>query len=299
MNKDPQIKQVTIISGKGGTGKSSIIASIAYDLKDISVLADADVDAPDLYLIFEPSETERFSYYGLKKAVINKDLCTECNSCKESCRFEAIEDDLVVNGIKCEGCGLCYHVCSEKAIEMVERESGVYMSSATRIGKMIHAQLNPGEESSGLLVAEVRNLSKEEAKKEQMKIILIDGSPGIGCPVISSLTGSDLAIVVTEPTLSGFHDLKRVLELLKHFNLDGYVIINRCDINNRISDEIEDYCKDEFPVIEKIPFNTIFTQAMIQKKAVIEMKSKEDSVIGIQERLRKISNFIKSHDKIL
>ncbi len=298
MSNQVKSKQVTIISGKGGTGKSSIIASLAYQLKDIALLADADVDAPDLYLIFEPIETEKFSYYGLKKAVIDKEICIECNLCKESCRFEAIEENLSVNDIKCEGCGLCFHVCPEKAIEMIERESGKYMSSNTRIGKMIHAQLNPGEESSGLLVAEVRELAKKKAEEERRKLILIDGSPGIGCPVISSLTGSDLAIVVTEPTLSGFHDLKRVLELLKHFHINGYVIINRFNINERISNEIEEYCREDNPVIEKIPFNTIFTNAMIQKKAVLEIESEDESVIEIQNKLRHISNFIISHDRI-
>ena len=150
MNEKTRVNQVTIISGKGGTGKSSIIASLAYQLKDISLLADADVDAPDLYLIFEPIETKKFSYFGLKRAVIDSDKCVRCNLCKESCRFKAIEEDLIVNDMKCEGCSLCFHVCPEEAIEMVERESGKYMSSETRIGKMVHARLNPGEESSGL-----------------------------------------------------------------------------------------------------------------------------------------------------
>ncbi|NPD88269.1 MAG: 4Fe-4S binding protein [Asgard group archaeon] len=293
------MNQVTVISGKGGTGKSSIIASLAYQLKEISILADADVDAPDLYLIFDPKETEQFSYYGLKKAVIDKELCVECNECRDSCRFEAIKESLTVNDFKCEGCSMCFHVCPENAIKMVDRVSGIYMSSNTRIGKMVHARLNPGEESSGLLVAEVRKLSKKEAEKEKMKLILIDGSPGIGCPVISSLTGADLALVVTEPTLSGYHDLKRILELLKQFNIGGYVIINRFDINERISNDIEEYCKEDFPVIEKIPFNNIFTQAMIQKKTVLEMVSEDVDVIEIQRILRNISNFITSHDKIL
>lgn len=299
MIANENIKQVTIISGKGGTGKSSIIVSLAYQLQDISILADADVDAPDLYLIYEPTDTEQYSYYGLKIALIDNESCIECNQCRDLCRFEAIEENLVVNNFKCEGCGLCNHVCPVNAIKMVETESGVYKSSNTRIGKMVHARLNPGEESSGLLVAEVRKLAKEVAEKEKMKLILIDGSPGIGCPVISSLTGSDLAVVVSEPTLSGFHDLKRVLELLKQFHIDGYVVINRCDINERISKEIEEYCKNDYPVIEKIPFNTIFTQAMIQKKSVLEMHNDDKEVIEIQRKLKNISDFITSHDKIL
>jgi MinD superfamily P-loop ATPase len=298
MSKQTNTKQVTIISGKGGTGKSSIIASLAYQLREVSLLADADVDAPDLYLIFEPSNTEKFSYFGLKKAVIDNARCIQCGLCKESCRFEAIEENFIINDFKCEGCSMCFHVCPENAIEMVDRESGKYMSSDTRIGKMVHAQLNPGEESSGLLVAEVRELSKKEAEKEGKTLILIDGSPGIGCPVISSLIGSDLAIVVTEPTLSGYHDLKRVMELLEHFNIAGYVIINRFDINEEISNEIEDYCKEENPVIEKIPFNRIFTKAMIQKKSVLELVSEDEEVIDIQNKLRKISEFIQNHDKI-
>ncbi len=292
MNSKKITKQLTVISGKGGTGKSSIIASLAYILKDKIILADADVDAADLYLIFTPMESSTQEYYGLKKAEINHETCTECNLCRDSCRFDAINADFIVEPFKCEGCSLCYHICPEAAVEMKEHISGHYFISETRIGKMVHARLKPGEESSGLLVAEVRKQANEVAKELNKELILIDGSPGIGCPVISSITGSDMALVVTEPTISGKHDLERVLTLLEQFRIRSYVIINKADINLEITQEIEEICKEKSPVIACIPHNHIFTTAMIGKKTVIEMEAKNKEEKEIQETLTKIAYII-------
>ena len=291
-------KQLTVISGKGGTGKSSIIASLAFILKDKIILADADVDAADLYLIFTPKESSTHEYYGLKKAEIDHNVCTKCNLCRDSCRFDAIDADLIVQPFKCEGCGLCYHICPESAVKMKENISGHYFISDTRIGKMVHAKLKPGEESSGLLVAEVRKKANEVAKELNKELVLIDGSPGIGCPVISSITGSDMALVVTEPTISGKHDLERVLELLKQFRIMSYVIVNKADINLDITKEIEDICKEKSPVIACIPHNHIFTTAMIEKKTVIEIETRNEEEKKIQETLKEIASVIENKLKI-
>ncbi len=286
------IKQITVISGKGGTGKSSIIAALAAYLKNEAILADADVDAADLYLIFEPEESEEFDFYGLRKAEVNKELCIECGTCRENCRFEAISSKLEVIPTRCEGCATCYHLCPTSAIEMLDNISGKYFVSDTRIGKMIHAKLHPGEESSGLLVAQVRKTAKKAAETEKKDLVLIDGSPGIGCPVISSLVGVDMALVVTEPTLSGYHDLDRVLQLLEQFKIPGYIIVNRFDINIEITQKIEKEFAKTFPVISKIPYNPIFVQAMLEKKSVLEVDQEETEIINIKDQLIDIGNFI-------
>ncbi|MHA2308268.1 MAG: ATP-binding protein [Candidatus Heimdallarchaeaceae archaeon] len=293
MKEGDEIKEITVISGKGGTGKTSIIASLAYYLKDCAILADADVTAADLSIIFPPEESESYEYKGMKKAVIDQDTCSKCNLCFESCRFEAISPDFVVNDLRCEGCSLCYHICPESAITMEEKVSGHYYISDTRIGKMVHANLNPGEKSSGLLVAEVRKQAEEQAKNLNKNLVLIDGSPGIGCPVISSLTGTDMVIAVTEPTLSGKHDLERVLLLIKQLNLNCYVIINRSDINENITKEIVKLCKENNMLYTRIPFDPAFVEAMVEKKSIAEIESDEIMVRGIQKTLLNISNLIK------
>ncbi len=296
--KADDVKQVTVISGKGGTGKSSIIASLARLLQDSIILADADVDAADLYLIFPPKKTESFDYFGLKTAETDKEICIDCGKCRDSCRFDAINEDFTINPIKCEGCSFCYHVCPVSAITMKDTLSGQYFISRTRIGDMVHARLNPGEESSGLLVAEVRKTAKRVAAEQERKLVLIDGSPGIGCPVISSLIGTDFALVIAEPTVSGHHDLDRILQLLNEFKIPGFIIINRSNINDDISKKIEEEFQSTFPVIGKIPYNPIFVKAMLEKKSVVEMDSDNEDVLAIQNTLEKFSNLILEKLKI-
>jgi MinD superfamily P-loop ATPase len=290
--KEEDVKQVTIISGKGGTGKSSLIAALASYLKEHIILADADVDAADLYLIFSPHATESFDYYGLKKAIIDKDTCIDCGDCRTHCRFDAITEELTVNPTKCEGCSLCYHVCPVSAVSMIDVVSGRYFVSETRIGDMVHARLNPGEESSGLLVAEVRKQSKTVAAKHNKKLVLIDGSPGIGCPVISSLTGTSFAIVVTEPTLSGYHDMERILILLDQFKIPGFIVINRFDINDEIAQKIENDFHEKYPVIGKIPYNPVFVQAMLEQKSVMEIHSEDVDIKAIQTMIEGFGDLI-------
>ncbi|MHA1198824.1 MAG: 4Fe-4S binding protein, partial [Candidatus Heimdallarchaeaceae archaeon] len=207
-------------------------------------------------------------------------------------RFGAVTEELTIDPTKCEGCSLCYHACPVSAITMNDVVSGQYFVSKTRIGEMVHARLNPGEESSGLLVAEVRKIAKTIAAGNDKKLVLIDGSPGIGCPVISSLIGTNFAFVVAEPTLSGHHDLDRILQLLKQFKIPGFIIVNRSDINDDISQKIQDEFQDSFPVIGKIPYNPIFVKAMLEKKSIMEMVSEDENVIAIQDMIKGYGNLL-------
>ena len=208
------VNEVAVISGKGGTGKTTVCAALGVIAEDV-VMADCDVDAPDLHILLNPSIKTATEFVASKVAVIDENLCTECGLCGEACRFGAITDSRV-DPISCEGCGVCEYVCPENAIQMVDRQSGNLYDSDTRIGRMAHAKLLPGEGNSGRLVTEVRKLGTKIATDNGVSTVLIDGSPGIGCPVIATVTGIKLGIIVTEPTMSGIHDMQRVLELLIH-----------------------------------------------------------------------------------
>lgn len=269
-----QMKQITIISGKGGTGKTTLVASFAA-LAENKVIADCDVDAPDLHLLLHPEIIEKEEFKGLKVAVMDKTLCTECGICEETCRFNAIalteESGYTVNPARCEGCGACVFTCPQEAIVLKERVSGYTFISKTEYGTMAHAQLNIAEETSGKLVTDVRNRAQEVAEKEQRELILIDGAPGIGCPVIASLTGVDLALVVTEPTMSGLHDLERVLDVTAHFGIVSVVCINKYDINEENSKRIASFCRERgIEVVGNIPYDPVVTEAMVAGKPVVE-----------------------------
>ena len=218
------IKQLTIISGKGGTGKTTITAAFASLARNV-VIADCDVDAADLHLIFLPKILKEKEFYGGKVAYIKKDKCTQCGTCEELCRFEAIKS-CTVDPISCEGCKVCFYNCPEKAIEMKDNLSGHWYISTTRVGPMAHARLGIAEDNSGKLVSMVREQARILAEKEDKNLILIDGPPGIGCPVIAAITGVDLVLVVTEPTLSGIHDLDRAVRVADHFKIPVVVCIN-------------------------------------------------------------------------
>lgn len=265
-----KIKQLTIISGKGGTGKTSIVAAFA-SLARNAVFSDCDVDAADLHLILRPDVKETTEFSGLKVAYKDNEKCIECGKCREACRFDAIDENFDVRSIDCEGCGVCVYVCPEGALSLVDRKSGYAFISETRFGLMAHAKLNIAEETSGKLVTLVRNNARILAKQFNKNLIIIDGPPGIGCPVISSITGVDLALIVTEPTKSGIHDLKRILGVAEHFNLPSAVCVNKCDINKEQSKSIQKYCQmNDIPVVGFIPYDTVFTKAMIEGKSVIE-----------------------------
>ena len=234
-------------------------------------MADCDVDAADLHLILEPRVKLREDFAGGKTASINKDSCTECGKCLEVCRFDAISDDFVVDKISCEGCGVCVYFCPEKAIDFQENTSGEWFISETRFGPMVHARLGIAQENSGKLVTLVRHQARLIAEKEGKDLIIVDGAPGIGCPVISSITGADCVLVVTEPTLSGIHDMERVVSLAAHFGIKTLICVNKFDINPGMTREIEAYCRIKgLGFIGRIHFDTIVTEAMVHRKTVIE-----------------------------
>jgi len=263
------MKQLTIVSGKGGTGKTTITAAFAT-LSDSQVIADCDVDAADLHLILNPALEKREEFYGGKTAVIDSDKCQQCDECIRVCRFDAIKD-YTVDPISCEGCGVCVQACPEGAVTMERHMSGHWFVSHTRSGPMTHAKLGVAEENSGKLVTLVRQQAKLIAEKGNKKYIIIDGPPGIGCPVIAAIAGVDLLLAVTEPTLSGIHDLERVIGVASHFNVPVLVCINKYDINHDNSSAIEEYCsKNKLEVVGKILYNPEVTKAMVKKQSVIE-----------------------------
>jgi MinD superfamily P-loop ATPase len=262
------LKQLTILSGKGGTGKTTVTASLVT-LANNPVIADCDVDAPDLHMLLHPEIVETQDFQGAGLAEINAEKCVQCDLCQKACRFGAITD-LKVDAMRCEGCGTCVLVCPEKAIHLKDRVCGQAFISKTTYGMMAHALLFPGESNSGKLVTLVRQNAQRIARETGSGGILIDGPPGLGCPVIASITGVDVGLVVTEPTVSGIHDMKRVLKLLNHFNVLPLVCINKFDINGENTKRIRGFCAEhQISVVGEIPFDSVATEAMVSEKPVV------------------------------
>ncbi len=265
------MKELTMISGKGGTGKTSITAALASLTSD-AVLADCDVDAADLHLILKPVIKKTMGFHGLPLAFIDAEKCIKCGRCRQYCKFDAIDERFTVIRDKCEGCGVCEYVCPENAVTFTDRYSGLAYVSNTRFGPMVHAVLKTAEEASGKLVTMVRENAKKIAEEKQKNLVIIDGPPGIGCPVISAITGADLVLIVTEPTMSAIHDLKRILGVANHFEIPAMVCINKYSINPEKTEEIKNFCKKEnIPVVGEIPYDKVVTEAMVQEKNVIEL----------------------------
>jgi len=263
------VKEIVVLSGKGGTGKTSIVGSFAA-LAQSKILADCDVDAADLHLLLNPSIKEENEFWSGQVAIIDEVKCTQCGLCQEVCRFNAIED-FRVNPVPCEGCGFCSHICPVEAITMKESLSGHWYISDTKYGSLVHARLGIAQENSGKLVALVRQKAKLLAQEQGFDYIISDGPPGIGCPVISSLSGANMALLVTEPTLSGRHDLERVLGVCHHFGVTALVCVNKYDINEDNTRQIESYCLSQgVEVASKIPFDNVVTEAMVHGLPVIE-----------------------------
>ncbi|MHA1771113.1 MAG: nucleotide-binding protein [Candidatus Thorarchaeota archaeon] len=261
--------EIAVISGKGGTGKTTITAAFASIAQKI-VLADCDVDAPDLHILLQPKILSTTDYIGTKVAIIDESLCTDCGLCEQHCRYDAAHPP-VIDPIACEGCGVCEYVCPETAIRMEDNVSGSIFESETRTGPMAHARLHAGEGNSGKVVTEVRKRALDLVKRYNLSTILIDGSPGIGCPVIATVTGIHLGVIVTEPTLSGIHDMKRVLSLMKQFKTTPVVIINKFDLNPDMTHEIESFCQEEgIEVLGTIPFDSVMTKSMVAAKTLPE-----------------------------
>ena len=290
------MKELVVISGKGGTGKTSITASLATLAKKDAIIADCDVDAADMHLLLEPDFEKSEDFYSGVLAYIDQDLCSKCGRCYEVCRFGAIDftDGIYsVDELSCEGCGYCARVCESDAIEMNERNVGKWYISNIKTGsKMVHAKLGIGAENSGKLVAKVKTEAKTIAINEKIKYVIVDGSPGVGCPVVSSLSGANFVLLVTEPSVSGLHDLKRVYELVKRFGLSAGCIINKADLNSDKSDEIEKFCKDEgIEFFGKIPYFEDFTKAMVEKKSIVEYSDSKASK-AIKECWSKIEEIL-------
>lgn len=275
------MKEIVVISGKGGTGKTSITASFAVLEKENLIVADCDVDAADMHLLLEPDFGQSEAFYSGEVASIDPGLCTGCGECVNVCRFDAISvnDGIYeVQNVSCEGCGYCARVCPVDAISNSPEHVGEFYLSEIKTGtRMVHARLNIGADNSGKLVAQVKSEAKELAHKNKKDFVLVDGSPGVGCPVVSSLSGAAFVVLVTEPTVSGFHDLKRVYELVKKFKIPAGCIVNKADINREIVKKIEDFLEEEnISYLAKVPYNEEFTAAMTRGKTIVEW----DPVMG-------------------
>jgi MinD superfamily P-loop ATPase len=264
------MKELVVISGKGGTGKTSILAAFASLAKN-KVLCDADVDAADLHLIMDPQIKERHDFVSGHTAIINPDKCTQCGRCRDLCRWDAISEDFVVDPIACEGCGVCHYFCPEEAIDFPLNTCGEWFISDTRFGPMAHARLGIAEENSGKLVTLIRQQGKKLAEEKNLDLLLTDGPPGIGCPVIASLGGATAVLIVAEPTVSGRHDMERVVELAVFFKVPAMVCVNKFDLNPDQGQAIEDFARQrQVRVTGRIPFDPVFTWAMVQGKTIFE-----------------------------
>ena len=269
------MKEIVVISGKGGTGKTSLTAAFAYlGGRDI-IAADCDVDAADMHLLMQPDFAKSEDFYSGQLAKIDPAVCSNCGACAEVCRFDAVQlldGQHYIDRLSCEGCGYCPRVCPEEAVIMEEQNVGQWYKSAVKNGSiMIHARLGIGAENSGKLVAKVKNEAKLLAKELNTEFVLVDGSPGIGCPVVSSLSGADFVVLVTEPTVSGLHDLKRVFELVNKFHISAGCIINKADINPQVSAEIESFLeKEKIKHIASLPYDESFTEAVVNGLTIVE-----------------------------
>jgi len=282
------MKELIVISGKGGTGKTSLMAAFS-SLAENKVLCDADVDAADLHLIMNPEVIRRADFQSGNNAVINKELCTECDLCREMCHFKAISADYIVSPINCEGCGVCVYFCPEKAIDFPENTCGEWFVSDTRFGPMVHARLGIAEENSGKLVTLVRQEARKIAEEKNLDLILTDGPPGVGCPVIASIGGASAVLIVTEPTVSGKHDMERVAQLAAHFKIPAMICVNKFDLNLELTREIENYAEEKgLSCLGRIPFDPVFTKAMIQAQTVFEYDGQStlcEAIRGTWQRL--------------
>jgi MinD superfamily P-loop ATPase len=272
------MKELVVISGKGGTGKTSVTASFAV-LANRPVIVDCDVDAADLHLLLSPQIREQHEFISGHHAAIRQEDCNGCGVCQAYCRFDAVRKDgnspdkniYCIDSTACEGCGVCVHFCPKQAIDFPQRSCGVWMISKTRCGPMVHARLGIAAENSGKLVTTLRREASSIAEKQDRSLILVDGPPGIGCPVIASMTGASMALIVTEPTLSGEHDLQRILSLARHFKLPAAICVNKWDINVEMTERIENKaCEMGAQIAGRIRYDSSITRAQMQEQTVVE-----------------------------
>jgi MinD superfamily P-loop ATPase len=286
------MKELIVISGKGGTGKTSLIAAFA-SLAENKVLCDADVDAADLHLIMDPFITTRVDFKSGHTANIDRNKCSECGLCLDLCRFNAIKDDFKVNHIDCEGCGVCVYFCPEKAIDFPVNTCGQWYYAQTRFGPMVHARLGIAEENSGKLVTLVRQESKRLADEKNLDLILTDGPPGVGCPVIASIGGASAVLIVAEPTLSGIHDMERVVQLANHFKVTATVCVNKFDLNLDLTLDIENFAQDEgLSCLGRIPFDPVFTKAMVKGQTIFEYNGNSSAGKAVKKIWNSLTNLL-------
>jgi MinD superfamily P-loop ATPase len=284
------VKELVVISGKGGTGKTSLMAAFA-SLAENKVLCDADVDAADLHLLMDPDIKENHDFQGGSTAIINPNNCTQCGLCRDLCRWNAISEAYKVDPIECEGCGVCVDFCPEEAIDFPINTCGEWFISSTRFGPMVHARLGIAEENSGKLVTLVRQEAKKLAEKNKLDLLITDGPPGVGCPVIASVGGASAILIVAEPTVSGLHDMERVAQLAAHFKVPAMVCVNKFDLNFDQTEAIEKLAKEnKMTVVGRIPFDPVFTKSMVQGQTVLEYVGNSKIRSSIGEIWRNVKN---------
>ncbi|HDZ90357.1 MAG: P-loop NTPase [Deltaproteobacteria bacterium] len=288
------MKEIVIISGKGGTGKTSIVAGFA-SLAENKALCDADVDAADLHLIMDPEIRECHDFESGHTAIIDQKKCTQCGICRDLCRWDAISDDYVVDPIECEGCGVCYYFCPEEAVDFPLNTCGEWYISDTRFGPMAHARLGIAEENSGKLVTLIRQEGKKLAEAEDLDLLLTDGPPGIGCPVIASLGGASAVLIVSEPTVSGRHDMERVAELAAFFRVPTMLCVNKFDLNPDQGEAIEAFAREKnVKVLGRVPFDPAFTRAMVQGKNIVEFDGGSEGCRAVKDIWEKLTRAIEN-----
>jgi len=264
------MKSILFLSGKGGTGKTSLAGAFAVLAKD-KVLSDCDVDAANLHLLLDPEVHAEGDYEGSSAAIKDDERCTACGLCRDVCRFSAIGDTLHIDANLCEGCGACEYVCPVDAIRLVPRVSGHWMTGETRLGPLASAELEPGEETSGKLVMHVKQKAQGLAEAYGLERTIIDGAPGIGCPVIASATGVDAVILVTEPSLSGLHDLERILGVVEHFGIPAFLVVNKADLSADLTEKARAFAAEKnLPLLGEIPFDPAMTEAMVEGRSIVE-----------------------------
>ena len=285
------MKELVILSGKGGTGKTSITAGFAF-LAEGMVMCDADVDAADLHLVLNPEVKSTEDFLGGYEAIIDPEKCVQCGKCIEVCRFDAVSSDFTIDPIDCEGCGVCVDLCPEQAIDFPRCTSGQWYVSDTRFGPMVHAKLGIAEENSGKLVALVRSEARNLAEKSGRDFLLTDGPPGVGCPVIASVGQASLILIVSEPTVSGRHDMKRVVDLANHFKIPVMVCVNKYDLNETEADNIEAFARENnVQVAGRIPFDEDFVRAMIQRQTIFDYDPESKAASCIRQIWKRVEDF--------
>lgn len=282
------MRELVILSGKGGTGKTSLTAAFAF-LACNHILCDADVDGADLHLLTNVENQQTHDFMGGGLAAINKDQCVSCGNCETLCQFGAINELFEVDEIACEGCGVCVDFCPQKAISFPQQKCGEWFVGVANEEIMVHARLGIAQENSGKLVSTIRTAAKQLAEDKQKDLILTDGPPGIGCPVIASISGATALLIIVEPTLSGLHDMKRVVELAKHFKVPVLVCVNKYDLNDDMTEQIEqEVNRQHVKLVGRIPFNPVFVEAMVEGKNIFEYGKEPElleTVAGIWNRV--------------